>query len=318
MIITQTPLRISLLGGNTDFPEYFKKYGGAVLTTTIDKYIYVIASKRFDNQIWINYSVKEIVTDIKDIKHDLVREALKLMEITGGVEITFLSDIPSEGSGLGSSSAVTVGLLNALSQFIGKQLTSAELASFACKIEIDILKKPIGVQDQIITAYGGLRHLVFGGATQVLKLEIPDSTINTLDNSLMLFYTNKTRKADTILKGIKLDNKILDKNKQLANQAVTSLKVGDINGLGKLIHEYWELKKKLNDKVTDEEINVMYKKARKAGAIGGKIVGAGGGGFLLLVVNSDKQESVRKALSDYRELKFRFDPFGSRIIFNNG
>ena len=318
MIISKTPLRISLLGGNTDFPEYYKKYGGVVLTTTIDKYIYCIVSKRFDDQIWINYSVKEIVTDVKDIKHNLVREVLKIMEVTQGVEITFLSDIPSEGSGLGSSSAVTIGLLNALSQYTGKQLTNAELASLACRVEIDILKKPIGVQDQLILAYGGLRQLVLGGATQILKLEIPDSTMKDFDDSLMLFYTNKTRKADTILKDLKLDNKILDKNKQLANQAVTALKVGDINSVGKLLHEYWELKKKLNSKVTDEEINIMYKKARKAGAIGGKIVGAGGGGFLLVMVPTEKQDSVRKALSDYRELQFRFDTYGSRIIFNNG
>jgi len=167
MIITQTPLRISFLGGNTDFPEYYKKHGGSVLTTSIDKYIYCIVNKRFDNEIWIDYSIKERVMDIKKIKHDLVREALKIVEITGGIEISFLSDIPSEGSGLGSSSAVAVGVLNALYHYKGKQVTNAQLASEACRIEVDILKRPIGVQDQIITAYGGLRQLVLGTTTEV-------------------------------------------------------------------------------------------------------------------------------------------------------
>jgi len=155
MIITKTPLRISLLGGNTDFPRYFKKYGGAVLTATINKYIYCIVNKRFDKQIWINYSIKEIVDSVDDIKHDLVREAMKLTGVTEGVEITFISDIPSEGSGLGSSSAVTVGVLNALHAFKGKKVDSDQLAQEACHIELRILKKPIGIQDQYAIAHGG-------------------------------------------------------------------------------------------------------------------------------------------------------------------
>lgn len=318
MIITQTPLRISFLGGNTDFPEYYKEYGGSVLTTTIDKYIYCIVNKRFDNEIWINYSEKERVTDIKDIKHDLVREALKLMEITGGIEISFMSDIPSKGSGLGSSSAVTIGLLKALDEYEGNSFTNAELASLAVKIELDILKKPIGVQDQIIISYGGLRHLRLGTSNEVLRLDIPQSTIDNLDHSLMLFYTGKQRTTETVLKDMKLDKKILDKTKALTDQAVSLIKLGAIREIGNLMDDYWELKKKLNKKATDSDINDMYKKARKAGAIGGKIVGAGGGGFLLLMVEEDKQAAVRQALVAYKEMPFRFTEFGSKVIFNNG
>ena len=318
MIITQTPLRISFLGGNTDLPAYFKEYGGSILTTAIDKYIYCIVNKRFDDEIWINYSEKERVTQVADIKHDIVREALKLTNITSGVEISFLSDIPSKGSGLGSSSSVAVGVLNALYHYKGMQLTQAELAARACLIEIDILKKPIGVQDQIIAAYGGLRHITLGDSTLITRLELPESTLNDFNNSLMLFYTNITRKAEKILAGVKLDKKNLDRQKELANRGVVCLKLGDIKKIGGLINEYWELKKKFNGKVTDPNINIMYKKARKAGAIGGKIVGAGGGGFLLLMVPQEKCEAVRKALVDHKEMQFRFDPYGSRVIFNNG
>lgn len=318
MIVTQTPLRISFLGGNTDLPAYFKEHGGSILTTAIDKYIYCTVNKRFDDEIWINYSEKERVKDVKDIKHDIVREALKLMDITRGIEISFLSDIPSEGSGLGSSSSVAVGLLNALAQYIGSPLTNAELASLACRIEIDALKKPIGVQDQIIASYGGLRNIILGQSTQVLRLEIPESTITDFNNSLMLFYTNRTRKAGKVLEGTKPDKKILDKQKELANQGVTCLKLADVEGVGRLMHKYWELKKRLNSKVADAEINTMYSKARKAGATGGKILGAGGGGFMLLQVPQEEKEAVRKALVGYKELQFRFEYFGSRVIFNNG
>lgn len=318
MIVSQTPLRISILGGNTDFPEYYNQFGGSLLTTTIDKYIYCIVSKRFDNEIWINYSNKEMVTNVEDIKHDLVRECLKLVEITGGIEITFLSDIPSSGSGLGSSGAVAVGLLNALYQFNGQQVNNAILASLAVKVEIDILEKPIGVQDQIIAAYGGLRHIRLGKIdNQVLKIDASETFINDFDNSLMLFYTNRTRQTDNILKDMKLDKEILGKTKKLADQAVTDLKLGKIREIGKALDDYWELKKKLNSKVSDEEINIMYKKAKKAGAIGGKIVGAGGGGFLLVMAEEGKKEAIRQALEGHKELKFKFSNAGSRIIFNN-
>lgn len=316
MIITKTPLRISLLGGNTDFAEYYKEHGGALVTTTIDKYIYCIVKERFDDLIYINYSIKEKVSNVKDIKHDLVREAMKMVGVTKGIEITFLSDIPSEGSGLGSSSAVTVGLLNALYQYTGQVMPLGQLASKACQIEIDNLKNPIGVQDQIITAYGGLRYIRLSEeGVEVLKI---DKGKKELEDSIMLFYTNKTRSAGKILKGmdVKKSKKILDDNKKLAIDGNRCLASGDIKGFGDLLDKYWELKKFLNAKVSNKEIDDMYSKAKKAGAIGGKIIGAGGGGFLLLIVKDDKKESVRKALSKYKELSIRLSDFGSQVIFN--
>ena len=320
MIITKTPLRISFLGGNTDFAEYYKKYGGAVLTTAIDKFIYCIVKKRFDDMIYINYSIKEKVTKVEDIKHDLVREAMNMVGIVNGIEITFLSDIPAEGSGLGSSSAVTVGLLNALYQYIGVSMPLGQLASKACRIEIDILKKPIGIQDQIITAYGGFRYLRLLSETQVetLKVNMNHETSDKLQASLMMFYTNQTRSADKILKkmNIKKNKEILDKNKHLAVLGNQSLELGQFVAIGELMDNYWDLKKKLNNDVTNPEIDKMYKKAKKAGAIGGKILGAGGGGFMLLMVDPSNQQKVREALKGHNELKFNFEPYGTRSIFN--
>lgn len=304
MIITKTPLRVSLLGGNTDFPVYFNKHNGACLSMTINKYIYCIVKKRFDNQIWVNYSKKEIVDKIDDIKHDLVREAMRLVGVDKGIEITFLSDIPSEGSGLGSSSAVTIGLLNALHAYKGESVPSRQLAEEACWIERDILEHPIGIQDQYAIAFGGFNLLRFK------KDEVEVTPISFKNNGLMLFYTGITRKADKILSNMKLDKRILDQNKKLVYQALED------KNFGKHLNEYWELKKKLNKSVTNSKIDRMYKDALMAGAVGGKIVGAGGGGFLLLVVPLQYQEPVRLMLSEYEELPFNLDNFGSRVIFN--
>ncbi|MCR4324164.1 MAG: GHMP kinase [Candidatus Curtissbacteria bacterium] len=307
MIVTQTPLRISLLGGNTDFPKYFKKYGGAVLTTTIDKYVYVIVKERFDDMIYINYSVKEKVNKVDDIKHDLVREAMKLVGVDKGIEITFLSDIPSEGSGLGSSSAVTVGVLNALHNYKGGSVAARQLVEEACQIEIDILKKPIGYQDQYAIGFGGLNFFEFG--KNVLRFSLSTET----NNYFMLFYTGITRKSEKILKNTQFKKKILDLNKELAYKGVDAL--NNPLHFGSLLDEYWQLKKQLNKSVTNDFIERTYYKALLAGALGGKIVGAGGGGFLLLVVPPEKKEAVRKALG-LRELPFNLSKDGSKVIFN--
>lgn len=304
MIITKTPLRISLLGGNTDFPAYFKKHGGACLSMTIDKYIYCIVKKRFDNQIWVNYSKKEIVDKVGDIKHDLVREAMKLVGVNEGIEITFLSDVPSEGSGLGSSSAVTIGLLNALHTYKGENVPARQLAEEACWIERDILGHPIGVQDQYAIAFGGFNLLRFK------KNEVQVTPIDFTNNGLILFYTGITRKADKILSNMKLDKRILDQTKKIVYEALED------GNFGKHLNNHWELKKKLNKTVSNKKLDKMYKDALMAGAVGGKIVGAGGGGFLLLVVPLQYQEAVRSMLSGYKELPFNLDKYGSRVIIN--
>jgi len=312
MIITQTPLRISLLGGNTDYPSYFKKHGGKVLTLAIDKYVYVIVKKRFDDLIYINYSEKEKVSRVKEIKHDLVRVAMKMVGISKGIEITFLSDIPSEGSGLGSSSAVLVGLLNALHQYKGETVNTLQLVQEACMLEVDILKKPIGYQDQHAVAFGGLKKFEFGKHS---RYETLDDIFSNFSDSLLLLYTGITRKSESVLGDMKLNKRILDKNKKLVDDGVSAIENNDLDGFAQILDEYWNLKKILNKKTTNSYIDKLYKKALKSGALGGKIVGAGGGGFLLLVVKPENRQTVKLVLG-LKELPFNLSRDGSKVIFN--
>ncbi len=316
MIITQTPLRISFLGGNTDFPEYYKEYGGLVLTSTIDKYIYCIVKKRFDDLIYINYSIKEIVTKVDDIKHELVREALRMLKIDRGIEISFLSDIPTEGSGLGSSSAVTVGVLNALHAYKGDYVSSIQLAKEAVMIELGILQKHIGVQDQFAVAFGGLRQISFGKELLSENINIKDQ--EDFNNSLMLLYTGVTRKADDVLAAFDVKKNIdqLHIIKSFAKSGKEELERGDLKSFGNTLNAYWEMKKAMNTNTTNLEIDKMYELAKNAGAIGGKIIGAGGGGFLLVMFPANKRAKIRQALNDYKELPFRFSDSGSKIILN--
>lgn len=307
MIITQTPLRISFLGGNTDFPQYYKRYGGAVLTATIDKYIYCIVKKRFDDEIWINYSIKEKVKKVQYIKHNLVREALKLIGIEKGIEITFLSDISSEGSGLGSSSAVTIGLLHALHTYKGESVTNRQLAEEACKIEIDILHHPIGVQDQYAIAFGGFNLIEFNNIIKVTPVDP-----KRIDDSLMLLYTGITRDANKVLSKMTLNKQLLD---EIKDQVYHKLdKITDPLILGQMMDRYWQLKKKLNPYVSNKKIDKMYSDTLMNGSQGGKIVGAGAGGFLLCAVHSQDKDRIRQL--GYRELPFKFSKFGSQVIFN--
>ena len=320
MIITKTPLRLSLLGGNTDFREYFLKYGGLVLSTTIDKYVYCIVKERFDDSLVVNYTIKENVEKVVELKHELVREALKLLGITKGIEISFMADIPAQGTGLGSSSAVTIGVLNALRTYLGENVNSRRLAEEAIKIEIDILKKPIGVQDQYIISAGGLRAIELkpGGLANSKKVVLSESVWEDFNNSLMLFYTGIARNSDDVLASIDISGNIalLDQNKILAREGVNALHKGDLKKFGQLLDTYWQLKKTLSNKISNPRIEKMYKLAKRAGAIGGKVVGAGGGGFLLLMLPVNKRAAVRQALKNYRQLPFRFSQGGSRVIFN--
>ena len=320
MIISKTPLRISFVGGGTDLSSYYHIHDGMVISTAIDKYIYVIVKERYDELIVLNYTRNEIVNDISDIKHDLIRESLIKVGITKGIEITTLADIPSSGSGLGSSSTVTVGILNALYNFIGEIVTAKTLADQACEIEIDILKKPIGKQDQYIAAYGGLKKFVFHKDE---KVSVSDIMLDSKDrirlgSNILLHYTDITRNADNILKEQKNNNKI-DYLKQIAD-LVPKLENALINKdffmLGSFLKENWNFKKHLAAGISKPEIEVMTNIAEANGALGFKIAGAGGGGFLMSYVPRNVQDEYRKAMNNYRELPFMLDPFGSRIIFN--
>lgn len=322
MIIIQTPLRISLFGGGTDFPKYFLEEGGCVLSSAINKYIYIAIKERFDRKLRVGYTKTEMVDHIDDLQHELIREALRKTGITEGVEITTMGDIPSEGSGLGSSSTVTVGSLHAMYTYLGKIVPADQLAAEACEIEIDILGKPIGVQDQYITALGGLRIIEFMPDGQVLseKVDINQRALRRLNENLMLFFTGVTRQADTILveQNDNLGNRliILRRLKELAYSGRDELIAGNIDAIGEYLHEGWMLKQQLASRISNPEINNIYDTAKSAGAIGGKITGAGGGGFLLLYCPHGKQETVRSALADLQELSFLLEHDGSKVIFN--
>jgi D-glycero-alpha-D-manno-heptose-7-phosphate kinase len=322
MIITQTPLRISLAGGGTDFADFYRQEEGCVLSTAIDKYIYVIVKERFDDKIYINYSRKEIVDHVDGIQHELVREAMRKTGVSEGIEITTLADIPSEGSGLGSSSSLTVGLLNALYAYQSNPRPAEQLAEEACEVEIDILGKPIGKQDQYIAAFGGLELLTFrrDGTVGVEAVEVPDSLRRKLNGNLMLFYTNRTRKSAEILSeqkaGIQDRVSVLRDMKRQALEVREYIAQDALDKVGYLLDRAWKLKKSLATRISDDGIDQMYSLACGAGALGGKICGAGGGGFLLVYCPPRCQETVRQSLGAYREMPFNLERDGSKIIFN--
>jgi D-glycero-alpha-D-manno-heptose-7-phosphate kinase len=322
MIITQTPIRISLAGGGTDFPEFFRREEGCVLSSAIDKYVFVIIKARFDDKIRVGYTRTEMVDRVDEVQHELVREALRLTGITKGVEISTMADIPAQGSGLGSSSAVTVGLLNAMYVYTRRMQTAETLAREACRIEIDILGKPIGIQDQYIAAYGGLRFLRFhtDGSVTAEELDLDPDVKRRLNQNLMLFWTGIQRNASDILAEQKaqMDDHMpyLREVKALALEARECLLAGEIDELGRILHRNWELKKRFASRITNPQIDDMYATALRAGALGGKIAGAGGGGFLLLYCPRERQADVRAALHGFRELPFHLESDGTKVIFN--
>lgn len=322
MIIVQTPLRVSLFGGGTDFPSFYCEEGGCVLSLAIDKYIFVTVKKRFDQKLRIGYTRTEMVDRVDDIQHELIREALRKTGIQQGIEVTTMGDIPSAGSGLGSSSTVTVGALHSMYALLGEIVPAERLAKEACEIEIDVLKKPIGIQDQFIAAFGGLRMFEFGTDNQVnsQKIELDNGSKRKLNENLLLFFTGITRQSKSILDEQKQKmnghRAILREMKQMAYTARHELEVGNVSAVGELLHESWQLKKQLASQISNGAIEALYEAARSAGAVGGKITGAGGGGFLLLYCPHEKQDAVRCALHDLQELPFQLENDGSKVIFN--
>jgi D-glycero-alpha-D-manno-heptose-7-phosphate kinase len=278
--------------------------------------------KRFDAKLRIGYTRTEMVDTVDEVKHELIREALRLSGINRGVEITTMGDIPATGTGLGSSGAVTVGALHGMYTYLGEMVTAERLAREACHIEIDILGKPIGVQDQYIAAYGGLRFLEFkpSGEITISRIELEPSLKRKLNESLLLFFTGMTRSSETILdeqeRNIQNNIEILREMKKLAYEAHKEIKAGNIDIIGELLHISWVLKKKLATNISNQTIDDIYNTALKAGAIGGKITGAGGGGFLLLYCQYEKREAVRSALSPLQELPFQLEPDGTKVILN--
>jgi D-glycero-alpha-D-manno-heptose-7-phosphate kinase len=322
VIVVQTPLRVSFLGGGTDFRDFYLREEGCVLSTAIDKYIFVIIKRRFDEKIRLGYTHTEWVDSVDELEHELIREALRLTGITRQVEISTMGDIPAQGSGLGSSSTVTVGSLHAMYALQGQLVEAEKLASQACQIEIDTLGKPIGKQDQYIAAYGGLRFITFkrDDTVQVETVPLSDDLLRALGERLLLFYTGITRQASTVLEDqvAHMDQRLdaLRGLKQLALEARRHLEAGQLDALGTAMDRGWALKRELSSQISSAHIDEMYNTARKAGALGGKIAGAGGGGFLLLYCPPKHQDSVRYALRGLRELPFRPEKDGSKVIFN--
>ena len=322
MIAVRTPLRVSFLGGGTDFDDFFLRYGGAVVSTAIDKYVYIIIKKRYDNLVRVSYSKQEVVETVDELEHEIIRETMRKTGITQGIEIITLADVPSHGTGLGSSSSVCVGLLHALYAYKGEYKSQIELAQEACRIEIDILKKPIGRQDQYITAYGDIRFITFGSEGIILeRIDIPDEDKRRLESNLLLFDTTLTRNSNDILteQVSKIDFQLdtLQAMRDSAYKARELITAGDFDDFGLLLDENWELKKQLSSMISNPEIDDMYQAARSAGALGGKITGSGGGGFLLLYCPRERSDSVRAALHRLRELPFHFERFGSKVIYSD-
>lgn len=321
MIISRTPFRISFVGGGTDIKDYYEKGYGAVVSTAIDKYMYVAVNEKFDEEIRVSYSETEIVDNVDSIKHGIIREALRLVGIAKKIEIVTIADIPGRGTGLGSSSSLAVGLLNALYSYEGKFRNAEALANEACEIEIAKLMQPIGKQDQYIAAYGGLNYIRFNANDSVLVEPIPLSrkVREELEGNLLCFFTGSTRSSNDILKNQKKNipgtMDILDSMREQADEMRMCLKNNDLTKFGDLLNEGWILKRKLSEGITNTMIDEYYDKARQAGALGGKISGAGGGGFLTVYCEKRKQNSVRKALSTLQEMTIKLEPYGARIIF---
>ena len=327
MIVSRAPVRFSLGGGGTDLPAYSSRFGGYLVSAAIDKNIYVAASKRFYQDIRLAYSKTEIVPSVDRIEHPLFREALRMTGIDHSIELVSVADLPAN-SGLGSSSSFTVALLNALHTYKREFVSSRQLAEEACAIEIDRLGEPIGKQDQYIAAFGNVTAFTFGtdGSVQVEPVPAKDEVLDELESNLVIVYSGIERPARVVLteQGQRLESLEADvvermhRIKEIGHEVYRLLVDGDIDRYGELLHHHWTQKRKLASKMTDPTIDEHYEAARKAGAIGGKLMGAGGGGFFMLYVRPADRRRVQEAMvaRGLRLLKFRFDLDGARIVAN--
>ena len=324
MIISKTPLRMSFVGGGSDLPVFYRKYGGAVVSTAINKFVYVTVNQKFDERIRLSYSKTEDAKSAEKIKHPLVREALQMLGIRGGIEITSIADIPGKGTGLGSSSSFTVGLLNALHAFANRYASAEKLAEESCAIEIERCGEPIGKQDQYAAAFGGINLIQFNpdDSVSVEPIICKRGTLRQLQENTLVFYTGITRSASAILKtqsatvaSDKTKQKTMKRMVALAHDLKTELQKNNLSAFGEIIHENWELKRSLTSGVSSSAIDDWYARARKSGAVGGKLLGAGSGGFLMFYAPRERHEAIASELSELRKVDFGFEPQGSKIIF---
>lgn len=327
MIISKSPLRLSFTGGGSDLPAYYKKHAGKVVSTSIDKYIYITVnhlSEYFDCKYLLKYSKTEMCNSVKDIQHPIIKEVLSYFDIDDRLEITSMADLPA-GTGLGSSSSFTVGLINALYAYQGRYSTKEELAYEACTVEIEILSEPIGKQDQYAAAYGGLRVITFhkDGLVSSDNVICPSSTKYELSNNLLLFYTGMTRNASDVLieqkKKTEDDTRVQEVISYMVDQCdpflFTLSRGPSLSEIGYILHRGWVHKKSLVSSISNSKIDEYYDRAISAGAIGGKVSGAGNGGCLLFYVEPHNQDKVRSVLPELREVKFDFENEGSKIVY---
>jgi len=325
MIVSRTPLRMSFVGGGSDLPSYYRKKGGAVLSTSVDKYMYVTVNKKFDNKIRLSYSITENENNIQQIKHPIVRNTLELLDIQGGVEITSISDIPSQGSGLGSSSSYTVALLHALYAYKGESISKEELGRLSSHIEIDLCGDRIGKQDQYAAAFGGLNLIEFNEDDSVVVTPVicKPETIKKMEESIIVFYTGRTRSASTLLSEQSDNMKKADKRELMSNMVSLAydmrslLENDDIESLGELLDQNWQLKRQMTAGISDFQIDSWYSKGILAGATGGKLLGAGNGGFMMFFAPKEKHTDIIKAMKGLQRVPFSFDDKGSKIVFSD-
>jgi D-glycero-alpha-D-manno-heptose-7-phosphate kinase len=327
MILTRTPFRLTLGGGGTDLPSFYSEHGGFILAMGIDKYMFInLNTPIIDDKIRVRYTKSELVDHVDEVQHTLAREGLKLSGLTNGVEIVSLADIPA-GTGLGSSSCYIVGLLNALHALMQQRVTPQDLAEKACHIELNVLKKPIGKQDQYMAAFGGLTCLWIerDGTVEVERLPLNAELAEALENNILLLYTHATRDATSILEN---QNKATQRKDETVIASLTEIKdigieiraailKGNLRRFGELLDVHWQSKKRLSKLITNPQIDEWYELAKRNGAVGGKISGAGGGGFLMLYCEDGKhhlRETMRKA--GLRELPFRIEFEGSKVVFD--
>lgn len=328
MIISRTPFRVSLVGGGSDLQQYYQVRPGSVVAMAIKRYMYVTVNRRFDSTIRVSYTRTEIVDTVKQLQHEIIREAMNVVGIKGGIEITTIADLPA-GIGLASSSTVTVGVLNALYAYAGRHVSAEELAQKACAIEISILGKPIGKQDQYLAAYGGFQHVRFNPdeTVEVNPIICSHEASKNLQKRLLLFYTGIQRAASSVLKDAKRRingnghvKATMDQMVWLSEELRCQLLRNETAQVGQILARAWELKKHMASKVTNGVLDTYYRKAITAGAEGGKILGAGGGGCLLLHVQPRKHSRVRTAMraAGLTEVPFAIEPEGSKIIYVGG
>lgn len=320
MILVKTPLRISFFGGGSDIPSHYENFGGEVLSTTIDQYMYTALCKTSMEGVKVVYNEIEIAKTIDEIKHDRVRECLRYFDINNHVEISSFAEIPTKGTGLGSSSTFTVGLINALAKLVGWKLNKFEVAELACYIEIEACKEKIGKQDQYAASFGGLNHYEFSkDEVIVTPVNIPNYTLYDLNSNLMMFYTGVTRNAADILAKQSADSwdkaHFMFQMVTMAKYGINYLKQEMLDDFGNLLNESWQLKKQMSEGISNPAFDQIYEDAISAGALGGKILGAGGGGFFLFYVPYNNQDKVREKLRHLKEFKFRFETEGSQIVY---